>query len=398
MRVVYVTGALPYPLTSGRLRHYYLVRELARRHHDVLLVALNGATATADHVAQVAHFATVRLEGDRLTRSRRVGRALGWADPGLLRLAADIQQLVHTGQVDVVVLAVRPPLALLANLAHRVPLVVDMCDAETLHLERRARIAPARQRLRLMLHHRFTRRREQAVIRLSDAVLFATMRDQQDVLSRDVLGAAAYAGAQPAIVSNGIDIDQWRRRQPQLGREVVFSGAMDYGPNTDAAIQLVDVILPLVRQTLPETQVRIVGRDPPPELLARGRVSGVTVTGFVEDMRPHLEKGAVFAAPLRYGAGIQNKLLEAMAMELPCVATALAASGLETGRRQPPIEVASDPREFATRLVRRIEAAAHDPSPHAAARAYVAEHFSWAAAGVALEQVLVSVRQRGRAT
>ena len=122
---------------------------------------------------------------------------------------------------------------------------------------------------------------------------------------------------------------------------------------------------------------------------------GVTVTGAVPDVRPHLERAAVFAAPLRFGAGIQNKVLEAMAMETPVVASPLAAGGLRVdGGPEAPVTVAATVDELAARVVDRIHAVRHDPSPDRDGRMYVSRHFVWAASAERLEEALTAAVRR----
>jgi glycosyltransferase involved in cell wall biosynthesis len=172
---------------------------------------------------------------------------------------------------------------------------------------------------------------------------------------------------------------------------------MDYAPNVDAAVRLVTAILPLVQAEFPTARVAIVGRDPSAEVTALGARPGVTVTGFVDDVRPYLDAAAVFAAPIRFGAGIQNKVLEAMAMEVPVVASPLAADGLRTEDGQvPPIEIARGPEAAAARIVEGLRAAADGRPPAAEARDYVAEHFVWSRSADRVEALLEDAVERGR--
>jgi glycosyltransferase involved in cell wall biosynthesis len=169
----------------------------------------------------------------------------------------------------------------------------------------------------------------------------------------------------------------------------VFTGGMNYPPNTDAALTLIRTVMPRVWATAPDTRLAIVGRDPTSDLLAMATDARVTVTGFVEDVRPHLEDATVFAAPLRFGAGIQNKLLEAMAFELPVVASSIAADGLRVdAETTPPITVADDAAPFAAAVVEALVDATRDSRPARDARAYVATHFDWATSGRRLDDVL----------
>jgi len=119
------------------------------------------------------------------------------------------------------------------------------------------------------------------------------------------------------------------------------------------------------------------------------------VTGFVPDVRPFLDAASVFAAPLRFGAGIQNKLLEALAMELPVVASTLAIDGLRVGEAAPPAVVADVPATMADRIVEALETVRADPTPNSAGRAYVESWFRWETSGRLLDTILRSVAVTG---
>ena len=123
--------------------------------------------------------------------------------------------------------------------------------------------------------------------------------------------------------------------RPVPGR-IVFTGAMNYPPNIVAADFLARLLLPRVRTVRPDTQLVIVGREPDPRVLGLAALDGVDVTGAVDDIRPWLQSAQVFVCPMLSGTGIKNKLLEAMASGLPCVATPLALQGLNVSAGQVP--------------------------------------------------------------
>jgi len=229
------------------------------------------------------------------------------------------------------------------------------------------------------------RRIEAGIVGRAAHVMFASERDRRLILR--MAGTPA-----SSIVPNGVDVEFWCRQAPTLGLDrIVFTGAMHYPPNVDAALVLADSVLPLVRRRIPEVCLDIVGRDPAPSLLALAGRPGVRVTGYVPDVRPYLEAASVFAAPLRFGAGIQNKLLEALAMELPVVASTLAVDGLRAGEASPPAVVADDPATMADRIVETLETVRRDPAPNAAGRAYVESLFRWEESGRRLDAILRSV-------
>jgi glycosyltransferase involved in cell wall biosynthesis len=236
----------------------------------------------------------------------------------------------------------------------------------------------------------------------ADRLLFASARDLEDLLPEGGPRADASSSERPgraAVVPNGVDTTFWSRTTRTLGTDgIVFTGAMSYAPNVDTAVHLARVILPLVRREIPTARLTIVGRDPTPAVLATAELPGVTVTGYVDDVRPYLEGAAVFAAPLRFGSGIQNKLLEAMSMEVPAVVSTLAADGLRTvDGALPPIVIADGDDATADAIVATLRRVAADPRPDEAARAYVTGHFDWARSGATIADVLSAASAERRA-
>ncbi len=149
------------------------------------------------------------------------------------------------------------------------------------------------------------------------------------------------------VLRNGIDLAFFRPGgAPRRPGALVFTGVMSYAPNVDAMLWFCQAILPLVRAEVPEVTLTICGSAPSRRVRRLACLPGVTVTGRVSDVRPYLDQASLFVAPLRLGRGIQNKLLEAMAMGLPVVTTesALRATGITPGAG---IVAADTPAAFA---------------------------------------------------
>ena len=138
-------------------------------------------------------------------------------------------------------------------------------------------------------------------------------------------------------------------------RPVVFTGAMDYWPNVDAVTWFAREVLPTARRRDPSIRFYIVGMNPEPAVRALASADAVRVTGRVDDVRPYLQHARVVVAPLRVARGIQNKVLEAMAMAKPVVVTAAAADAL-TAKRGVELEVATDARGFAAKVLALMDA------------------------------------------
>jgi sugar transferase (PEP-CTERM/EpsH1 system associated) len=134
---------------------------------------------------------------------------------------------------------------------------------------------------------------------------------------------------------------------------IVFTGAMDYWPNVDAVVWFAREVLPVVRARVPSARFYVVGMNPDASVRALATADGVVVTGRVADVRPYLRHAAVVVAPMRVARGIQNKVLEAMAMAKPVVTTPSSANAL-SARPGIEIEVATQPDDFAAKVVARL--------------------------------------------
>lgn len=398
MRILYVTNDLPWPLTSGYLRHYHFIRALSARHAVTLLSLVREGHGRGDVDALRSITERIAVVPATLGRPSVTGRARSrlralraGGDEAAIRLGEAGAELAAAGRFDVLLVSGKRTFPVLRRLPP-LPLVADLCDATSSRIRLQIRHAPPARWPILALEYAEVRRVERALLGRAAHVLFASVRDREALLG-PAGSPARSAGV--SVIPNGVDLEFWRRRRRRLGRdEIVLTGAMDYPPNTDAALGLIETVLPLVRREIPTAGLSIVGRDPTPTLVAAGRRPGVRVTGYVDDVRPYLEGASVFAVPLRFGAGIQNKVLEAMAMEVPVVASPLAADGLRAADgERPPIDVASTPEETAQRIVERLRRAGHGEEAGPALRSYVAEHFDWTRNAGRLERILLAVAE-----
>lgn len=259
------------------------------------------------------------------------------------------------------------------------PTVMDMVDVDS------AKFATLGQTAALPMRAVYTREArllgvyERQVARSVAATLFVSEAEAH-------LFRAGGGEGNIVAVENGIDAGHYDPAafDPASGEPlIVFTGQMDYRPNVEAVTRFAERILPLVRQARPGARFAIVGRAPTP---AVRRLAGeaVIVTGEVPDTREWLARAAVCVAPLDLARGIQNKLLEAMAMARPVVASVAAAEGID---HDGTIAVARDDRDFAAQVVAALNGPAANPAP----RARVLARYDWAARLAPLDRLLKDI-------
>jgi len=207
-----------------------------------------------------------------------------------------------------------------------------------------------------------------------DASLFVSATE-----AADFRALAPESASKVGYYHNGVDADYFSPERdypdpyPVASKVVVFTGAMDYWPNVDAVLWFAAEVLPLLRASLPGCLFAIVGSKPAPEVRALASQPGILVTGRVEDVRPYLAHARVVVAPMRIARGIQNKVLEGMAMARPVVVTPQALEGIDALPDRE-VRLAAD----APAMAAAVLAALNDAGMGWAARQRVLENFSWA--------------------
>jgi len=195
------------------------------------------------------------------------------------------------------------------------------------------------------------------------------------------------------VIPTGADTEFF---QPSSGEtetpnSLVFTGSMDWLPNEDGILYFADEIFPLIRRHVPDVTLSIVGRKPSRRVKdLASRVPNIQVTGWVEDVRPYLAKGAVCIVPLRIGGGTRLKIFEAMSMAKAVVSTSIGAEGLPVKNGEH-ILLADDPASFAETTLQLLGNASQRAQIGHAARQLVEENYSWSTVSADFAQVLENV-------
>ncbi len=405
MRILYVTPYVPSPI---RIRPYNFIKGLARRGHGITLLTLAGEDEAAD-VAALAPYCQ-RIEAVPLGKAQ-VARAMLAALPGRLplqaaygrsrvaaarlgKLCAEAQQagtpfdLAHVEHLRAAVLGAAIP---------ALPRVYDAVDCISLLFERAGAASPElKTRLMARVDLGRTRRFEGRLLAQYEGTIVTSGDDR-----RALVDLAARYGTPPQpgrlrVVPNGIDLEYFAPLDlPREADTLVFSGKMSYHANIAAVDFLVREVLPLVWRERPGTRLWVVGKSPPPAISALAADPRITVTGYVDDLRPYLARAAVALTPIRYGVGIQNKVLEAMAMATPVVTTGQSAAALqaEAGRD---LLVAETPGDLAAATLALLADAPRARAVGEAGRRYVAARHDWVSIAGDLEAFYAEVSAGGR--
>ncbi len=190
------------------------------------------------------------------------------------------------------------------------------------------------------------------------------------------------------VIPHGVDVDFFAPI-PHIKVEknsIGFFGYYKHYPNVDAVIFFAKEILPLIRKEVPDVKFYIIGRNPPPEVKKLERIKGIVVTGYVQDLRPYIQKCEVIISPIRLGMGMRVKIMEAMSMGKPIVATDLSCEGFDVidGRH---VLIANEPHIFAECVLYLLENQAESQKIGENARALIVEKYNYRKIGEMIENL-----------
>ena len=386
MRILFVT---PYPPSRIRVRGYGFLTQLQRAHQ----VTIMAQCASEQELADVEKLRGQGYEVLAVLESKM--RSAGQSAMALFnslplqvayarsaRFAQAAQQLCAQRHFDVVHVEHLRGIASMQQITRTHPLVWDAVVCISLLCKHTIAAGPSRAvRMVALLEHQRTRRYEAKTLGQLQHTVVTSEHDRQAMIellrthTRDFTSEEPGAGI--SVIPNGVDLEYFRPLQLERQRfNLVFSGKMSYHANVATALYLYHQIMPLIWQHRPEATLTIVGSKPPKTIQALGNDPRVEVTGYVEDMRPYVGRAEVMLSPMVYSVGIQNKVLEAMALGTPVVAAAQAAAalGTQTGRD---LLVATSAQDFADATLRLMDDAELRVSLSQYGRTYVEEQHDW---------------------
>lgn len=387
MKLLVILSRIPYPLDKGdKLRAYHQLRELSKR-HEVILCCLHDEEPhpRTDEVLKAisAEYHLFKLRKWRIAFnllfgifSRKPFQVLYFYQRPIQKA---IRQLIEDRDPDHIYCQLIRT-AEYAKHAYDHRKTIDFQDAFSKGMERRSLLSRGLKR------EVFRMERDRVIV--YENIIFEYFDNKTIISEEDRRYIYHPERNNIHVVTNGIDTDYFH---PDASSEalydLVFIGNMSYSPNVETACYIVEKVLPELRRYREGTTLLIAGADPTRRVRSLEAVPGVKVMANPEDIRTAYRLGRVFFAPMQLGTGLQNKLLEAMSLELPCVTSGLANKAL----RAPEGEVVlrgDDPEEYAGHLSELLNDPRLRKQLGTNGRLYVKERFSWAATAEILEAIL----------
>ena len=379
MRILFLCLRCPYPPQRGdRIRSYNFIKQLSKR-HGITLVFFAESESDIEAVKHLQPFCE-RVEWVKFSPSfASINTAIHclsriplqvhyWYSPQMQRkinqlLAEENFQLIHAQLFRMGQYVIK---------TEGIAKVLDLCDSLALNLSRRAELDCTPKRFLVKLEEKRVRRYEVEIMKAFDSGTVVAHFDRDYLLNQDnslnlsvVPMGVDLKYFQPLKVNNDSNRGDVTKKQNMTltvqedfaddrSKNLLFTGTMNYFPNSDAVIYFCNNVFPLIQKRYPDATFYIVGNYPTEQIRRLSDQKGVVVTGYVPDIRPYFEKASVFVAPLRAGSGIQTKNLEAMAMGIPVVTTSIGAMGLEA-ETDTELLIADTPETFAERVIHLIE-------------------------------------------
>lgn len=332
MKILVVLPRFPYPLEKGdKLRAYHQLRILSQS-HELYLVALNEGAPSAEAMEKVSPFCK-EVHVVQLTMASRLFHTAAAFFKGLPFQCGYFYKEEAQRVVNELVARVNPDriycqLVRVTEYVKDFPIkkILDYQDVLSKGMQRRAEKSSLVKKWFFNSEARRLARYEKKIFSFFDEKVIITEVDR-DLISHP-------ANDQIHVVANGVDFHQYRHQDVQKNYDLIFSGNMSYAPNIEAAKYLVKEVMPLLWQEYPNLTLALCGAHPAPAVRALAE-RRVIVTGWVDSMADYYAQSRIFIAPMHLGTGLQNKLLEAMSMKLPCITSTLAGKplkGIENGK------------------------------------------------------------------
>lgn len=385
MKILVLLPRVPFPLEKGdKLRAFNHIRYLSKN-NEIFLCALNDTAIHPEAIKNLRpfcksiHILNITKPGILWNLTVALFKGIPFQTGYFYNKKAQnkIDKIIDQEKPDHIFCQLLRVAEYVKN--HRIPKTLDYQDVFSKGVERRIEKAPFYLKPLFNSEYRRLLNYENIVFSWFDNKTIISEPDRDFIPHPEK--------TKIVIIPNGVDYEFFKPLNREKEYEIVFIGNMGYPPNVNAAEFLAHEILPLVHKTKPEARLLLAGASPDKRVLAL-QTDKIQVTGWVDDIRECYAKARIFIAPMQIGTGLQNKLLEAMAMKIPSITSRLANSalGAKDGKE---ILVGNTPAEYAAHIIKLLENTAFADEIAGAGYNFVTGNYDWERATAKLEALML---------
>lgn len=379
---MYITTRLPWPLIGGdRVHIYHYLKELKKLGHKITLVTLVSDDDDIKGALEHNEFYTklIPIKFNKKLAYLNAAKAIFNDRPFIVeyfyskQMQKVVDEEIATGLYDITIGYIIRSLPYLEK--HKnIKKIIHLCDAVSMMYERRLKTKNSIfDRLKIGIEYIKVKNYEKKACRITDKQVLISETDRKylskfaDTTNCVVIGLAT-------------DTDYYCPQNTELKNAICFVGSLQYIPNSEAAIYFATKVFPLIKKEIPDVKFKIIGANPRKELFeATKYIDGIEITGRVEDVREHMKDCKVSVCPVKIAGGIQNKILEAMAMGIPVVTTPEGAEGIDTEQKICITSISDE--DYARKLIEILENTNLQKKLSNQSREFILSNFSWTQVG-----------------
>lgn len=352
MKVLYIAEKIPYPIykDGGTLMNYHVLQGL-KKNHIIDFITFSQDRIPEDFINKLCHNFYGIKPNSKINKTHYIMSAVSLLPPFHFNKSKEfiekLDNLIKNNNYDVIFTDSIFMEIYSANLKHPNK-VISLHDSISLLYNT---FIAGTNNIFLKIYYEFCsyvfKKYELRILNQYSKCFFVSNKDVEFLVKgkKDISNIC--------VIPNGYNLDLVNRNQETASNSIVFSGIMDYKPNVDAVLYFVKHILPLVLKVKPDIKFYVIGKNPSKEI-CNLRNKNVVITGWVESISEYISKGTVFVSPLVSGAGLKNKIIEAMALKIAIVATSLSVDGIEV-QDDEHLYLADSVEVFASRIIELID-------------------------------------------
>ena len=326
MKLIYLTSRFPYPINKGdKLRSFHQIKELSKQ-NDIYLISLSEIKVPKSSIKQLDKY----CKSVHVYHISLINRIFNLFKTLINNRPFQVNYFYHRKiqkKINSNISVIKPDhifcqlvrTALYVKDEHSIPKTLDYMDALSKGLERRIKISKFWQKPFVKMEWQRMKRFENLAFEFFNNHIIISSSDRNEI--------AHINNKNIEIIPNGIDANYYQKIITDKIYDLIFIGNLSYVPNIEAAKFISKKIFPLLQEKVPNIKILISGSNPSKKVLRLSN-ENIKVTGWVDDIRETYCSGKVFFAPMSLGSGLQNKLLEAMSLGIPCITSNLCNESL----------------------------------------------------------------------